>query len=217
MRSGQFVAFAFCTAFSVSTSATTLKLHQDIELIAIDGQKVSSSLLKGADSLELDNDQHQLLFRVVKSLTPSGDERKTYTSPALLATFNMLNLDTVTIQLPPLDTPSARELFERDSNFQLLDLHHSQINARVDKLELSNDDIANRLESILAQYNATNRAASVAAFASGQPKTKKWPDNASSNTQDGIEPFMILKYWFRQADKETQERFIKWAKEREDQ
>lgn len=215
MKLGQPAALLFFALLNASAAATTLKLPQDIELIAVDGQKVSSSLLKGADSLELDNDQHQLLFRVVKVINTAGSDKKTYTSPSLLAAFNMQHLDAVIIQLPPLDTPMARERFNHEAHYQLLDHRQTPIDARVDTLALTDDDIANRLESILAQYNTANKAASVAAFATPTPHEKSWPDNSSATPQDGIDPFLILKYWFRQADKKTQERFLEWAKERD--
>ncbi|MCW2474331.1 DUF2057 family protein [Candidatus Symbiopectobacterium sp. NZEC151] len=205
----------FFVTSSMVSAATTLKLHQDIELLAVDGQKVSSSLLKGADSLELDNGQHQLLFRVVKIISVSGSEKRTYSSPLLLAAFNMRNQDVITILLPALDTPKARERFDLDTHYQLVDNHNNPISARVDRLELSNDELAHQLESILAQYNAANKTASVTAFTSPKQNAKTWPDNNAANAQDSIDPFLILKYWFRQADKDTQDRFLKWAKEKD--
>ncbi|MFA1647530.1 MAG: hypothetical protein ACDS79_19010, partial [Enterobacteriaceae bacterium] len=38
----------------VCASATTLRLSTDIDLLVLDGKRVSSSLLRGADSIELD-------------------------------------------------------------------------------------------------------------------------------------------------------------------
>lgn len=47
----------------VCVFATTLRLTTDIDLLVLDGKKVSSSLLRGADSIELDNGPHQVVFR----------------------------------------------------------------------------------------------------------------------------------------------------------
>lgn len=52
----------------VSVFATTLRLSTDVDLLVLDGKKVSSSLLRGADSIELDNGPHQLVFRVEKTI-----------------------------------------------------------------------------------------------------------------------------------------------------
>lgn len=46
----------------VSVFATTLRLSTDVDLLVLDGKKVSSSLLRGADSIELDNGPSQLVF-----------------------------------------------------------------------------------------------------------------------------------------------------------
>ncbi|MBG6246595.1 hypothetical protein CS369_21110 [Candidatus Symbiopectobacterium sp. 'North America'] len=215
MKLYRVLVLLFFVTSSITSAATTLKLHQDIELLAVDGQKVSSSLLKDADSLELDNGQHQLLFRVVKIISASGGEKRTYSSPLLLAAFNMRNQDVITIQLPVLDTPKARERFDLDAHYQLVDNHNNPISARLDRLELSNNELTHQLKPILAQYNAANKNASVTAFTSPKQSAKTWPENNADNAQDSIDPFLILKYWFRQADKDTQDRFMKWAKEKD--
>ena len=39
----------------VTVFATSLRLSNDIDLLVLDGKKVSSSLLRGAESIELEN------------------------------------------------------------------------------------------------------------------------------------------------------------------
>ena len=65
----------------VSVFATTLRLSTDVDLLVLDGKKVSSSLLRGADSIELDNGPHQLVFRVEKTIHLSNSEERLYISP----------------------------------------------------------------------------------------------------------------------------------------
>ena len=60
----------------VSVFATTLRLSTDVDLLVLDGKKVSSSLLRGADSIELDNGPHQLVFRVEKTIHLSNSEER---------------------------------------------------------------------------------------------------------------------------------------------
>ena len=67
----------------VCVFATTLRLSTDIDLLVLDGKKVSSSLLRGADSIELDNGPHQLVFRVEKSIGLANHEQRMYISPPL--------------------------------------------------------------------------------------------------------------------------------------
>ncbi len=58
----------------VSVFATTLRRSTDVDLLVLDGKKVSSSLLRGADSIELDHGPHQLVFRVEKTIHLSNSE-----------------------------------------------------------------------------------------------------------------------------------------------
>lgn len=65
MRTGLTMTMIFCL-LPVTVVATTLRLSTDIDLLVLDGKKVSSLLLRGAESIELDNGPHQLVFRVEK-------------------------------------------------------------------------------------------------------------------------------------------------------
>ena len=66
MKFGLMVAGLLSISISMPAVATTLKLSPDIDLLVVDGKKMTGALLKGADSLELDGGQHQLLFKVAK-------------------------------------------------------------------------------------------------------------------------------------------------------
>ncbi|CAI6160633.1 hypothetical protein DJICPGNB_02610 [Escherichia coli] len=62
------MAIPITLCLPVSVFATTLRLSTDVDLLVLDGKKVSSSLQRGADSIELDNGPHQLVFRVEKTI-----------------------------------------------------------------------------------------------------------------------------------------------------
>lgn len=65
MKTGALATFlALC--LPVTVFATTLRLSNEVDLLVLDGKKVSSSLLRGAESIELENGPHQLVFRVEK-------------------------------------------------------------------------------------------------------------------------------------------------------
>lgn len=71
----------FALLMPVCVFATTLRLSTDIDLLVLDGKKVSSSLLRGADSIELDNGPHQIVFRVEKTIRLGNHEERVYISP----------------------------------------------------------------------------------------------------------------------------------------
>lgn len=61
MKTGALATFlALC--LPVTVFATTLRLSNEVDLLVLDGKKVSSSLLRGAESIELENGPHQLVF-----------------------------------------------------------------------------------------------------------------------------------------------------------
>ncbi|SUG78577.1 UPF0319 protein YccT precursor [Salmonella enterica subsp. enterica] len=54
MKTGALTTFlALC--LPVTVFATTLRLSNEVDLLVLDGKKVSSSLLRGAESIELEN------------------------------------------------------------------------------------------------------------------------------------------------------------------
>ncbi|HBI11169.1 MAG TPA: hypothetical protein DDY57_13710, partial [Franconibacter pulveris] len=88
MRFGLIAAFLFTVWIPASGYATTLHLSGDVDLLVLDGKKVSGSLLRGADSLELDNGPHQLVFRLEKTVHTSSHEQRLWISPALIVSFD---------------------------------------------------------------------------------------------------------------------------------
>ena len=74
-------------SISMPAAATTLKLSPDIDLLVVDG-KNDRFVVKGADSLELDGGQHQLLFKVTDQNVRAGQHTQAYASLPLVASFN---------------------------------------------------------------------------------------------------------------------------------
>lgn len=58
---------------------------------------MSSSLLRGADSIELDNGPHQLVLRVEKTIGLANHEQRMYISAPLIVSFNTQRVSQVNI------------------------------------------------------------------------------------------------------------------------
>lgn len=71
-----------CPVFAGNRFATSLRLSNDIDLLVLDGKKVSSSLLRGAESIELENGRHQLVFRVENHSPVQPRRTSVYFAPA---------------------------------------------------------------------------------------------------------------------------------------
>lgn len=152
---------------SISTlaTATTLKLSLDIDLLAVDGKKMTGSLLKGADGLELDSGQHQLLFKVNKSIRSDQQKQVLYVSLPIIATFNTQNISTVAIELPHIENDRDAQHFDTTLNYQVIDAKGSNLPIKHDVLHLAKVSASTDMEKVMSDYNCQDHPASVLAFA----------------------------------------------------
>ncbi|ORM74936.1 hypothetical protein HA48_01755 [Pantoea wallisii] len=188
---------------SASCHAITLKLDPQIDLLVLDGRKISGSLLKGADSLELERGQHQFLFRVEKA----GADASHFQSVPMIVTFSA-DAHSVAIRLPALNSRRERTHFDRSLNFQLIDEHGNEIASIRDRLP---PDDSSDVEQAMVKYNRTAQVASVPRFAL---QTGHIPDtslNLDFAWQDASD-LPALQRWFQRFDAATRLRFISWMK-----
>ncbi len=217
MKFGLVVAGLLGLALSVSAAATTLKLSPDIDLMVIDGKKMTGSLLKGADSLELDGGQHQLLFRVTKSVRKDPRTQVPYTSAPLIVVFNSQNVSMVTIALPRIENERDSQHFDAAMDYKIIDNNGKALVVKNDVLPVKALPDDSDLEKIIADYNGQNRKASVPALAHLRASTVAAPQGAKTASPKIITlkgenvPEQMLQYWFLRADPQTQERFVGWA------
>lgn len=197
--------------------ATTLRLSTDIDLLVLDGKKVSSSLLRGAESIELDNGPHQVVFRVEKTIHVASHEQRVYISPPLVASFNTQRVSQVNFSLPRLETEKESQIFDAAPRIALLDGDAMPIPVKLDILAISNTPKGVNYEYDTERYNKAGLSASVPQFAtqmaddstllSGVSELDMPPSQSQTLTEQR------LKYWFAQADPQTRNRFMQWAKE----
>ncbi|MBL0910242.1 DUF2057 family protein [Pectobacterium carotovorum] len=154
-------------------AATTLKLDQKINLLMVDGQKMSGSLLKGADSLELGSGQHQILFKVVDTVDAQTGAPATYFPSTFIVTFNTEKVASVSFKLPPLQTLQDRKNFTTQPEYQLLDEKNRAIPVRTDAIAIADSELLD-IERKMSEYNAAANGASVAGFATALNESVSW-------------------------------------------
>ncbi|AEN64212.1 UPF0319 protein yccT [Enterobacter soli] len=201
----------------VCVFATTLRLSTDIDLLVLDGKKVSSSLLRGADSIELDNGQHQVVFRVEKTIRVANHEQRMYISPPLVVSFNTQRISQVNFNLPRLETEKEAQAFESGPRLELLDGDAMPIPVKLDILALTKTPKGIDYEADTEVYNKAGKRASLPQFAtmmaddstllSGVSELDVIPPQSQTLTEQR------LKFWFQQADPDTRARFLQWAKQ----
>ncbi|CCP02798.1 UPF0319 protein yccT precursor [Erwinia amylovora Ea644] len=188
---------------AANLQATTLKLSADIDLLVLDGRKISGSLLKGADGLELERGEHQLLFRVEKTVNNHPGDPVSWTSAPQVATF-AAGTTSVHIKLPVLQTLREAKRFDNMPQFTLNDEHGAEVVTKRDHLRLKEHDSC---EQAMRIYNLANKVASVPRFATPLPvgaQTGHLPDMASS-----FQPAQpVLRKWFLQVDSATRQHLI---------
>lgn len=149
----------------VCVFATTLRLSTDIDLLVLDGKKVSSSLLRGADSIELDNGPHQVVFRVEKTIRLADNEQQVYISPPLVVSFNTQRISQVNFRLPRLETEKESLAFDASPRIELVDGDSMPIPVKLDILALTKRSKGTDYEADTETYNRASRRASLPQFA----------------------------------------------------
>lgn len=214
MKTGT-VTLMIALCLPVTVFATTLRLSTDIDLLVLDGKKVSSSLLRGADSIELDNGPHQLVFRVEKTIRLSSHEEQLYISAPLVISFDTQRVGQVNFHLPRLESDREASHFDAAPRLELLDGDAMPIPVQLDILAITSKTKVIDFEAETERYNKSAKRASLPQFAtmmaddstllSGVSELDTIPPQSQTLTEQR------LKYWFRQADPQTRNSFLQWA------
>ena len=183
----------------------------------LDGKRVSGSFLRGADSIELDNGPHQVVFRVEKNLVTASRDRRLYVSPPLIMTFDTRNITQVNFSLPRIETEKESDQFDASPRVQLLDGTAAPIPARLDVLAVDRNAKTIDYEWETERYNKTNNKASApefitmmaddSALLSGPSELDRPVAHSQTLTEQR------LKHWYLEADNDTRTRFLEWVKQ----
>ncbi|WP_313609959.1 curli synthesis inhibitor [Atlantibacter hermannii] len=214
---GIFAAAMLAALLPITAAATTLHLSGDIDLLVLDGKRVSGSFLRGADSIELDNGPHQVVFRVEKNLVTASRDRRIYVSPPLVMTFDTRNITQVNFSLPRIETEKESDQFDASPRVQLLDGTAAPIPARLDVLAVDRNAKTIDYEWETERYNKTNNKASApefitmmaddSALLSGPSELDRPVAHSQTLTEQR------LKHWYLEADNDTRTRFLEWVKQ----
>ncbi|MCM2443998.1 DUF2057 family protein [Rahnella aceris] len=194
----------------VSASATSLKLSPDVDVLVIDGKQMSGAILKGADSLELDGGQHQILFQVSKNVRSVAQQAPIiYHSPALIVTFNAKSNRSVSFVLPKLSNDNETTQFSQQMNYQLIDEQGRQIPTQRDVLNMFNPGHTADAEKLMMTYNLSGARAAVPSFAKGSTDKKS---ALATDATSQISIVYLHPLWTRLAANAGFERLLLWLK-----
>ncbi|HHE9970063.1 TPA: DUF2057 domain-containing protein [Haemophilus influenzae 10810] len=205
-----------CT--STATFAGMVSTSSNLEFLAIDGQKASKSLGKAKTFTVDDTQNHQVVVRL-NEIVGSGSNQSLFESNPVIVTFQG-NAEDLVISAPVIRNLDSGDKFNQMPNITVKTKSGNAISAKVDVLKQEGLFPSANVLNDLAEYNASGAAASVSAFAattSANSMVAVPAGNAKANkgkvvVQGENVAEQQLQYWFQQADKETQTRFLKWAK-----
>lgn len=211
MKLGQItIALAALLAGSASF-AGTISGSSNVEFLAFDGQKVKKSTALQAN----ENQTHQVVVEV-STIYRAGNDDVFFESDPIVLSFKG-SQENLTISAPKLASESDVSKFKKSPQFTLKTASGNTIEYKQDYLKGSGGFLpnANVVEN-LANYNAGDNVAAVKSLASvSMPAVVATSDKAAKGkvvVQGENVAEQQLQYWFQQADKETQKRFLDWAK-----
>ena len=204
---------------STATFAGMVSTSSNLELLAIDGQKASKSLAKDAKTFAVNDTQyHQVVVRL-SEIIGSGSSQTLFESNPVIVTFQGSTEDLV-ISAPVIRSRSESDKFNEMPSIIVKTKSGNTLSTKVDVLKQEGLFPSANVVNDLAEYNASGATASVSAFAAttaASPMVATPASNAKANkgkvvVQGENVAEQQLQYWFQQADKETQTRFLNWAK-----
>lgn len=206
------LALAFISLIAVNSAfAGTVTGSSNVSFLAFDGQKFNK---KSPPQIN-DEKLHQVVL-TVSTIYQAGSDSNFFESSPIILTFNG-NPENIQILAPNLRTRYDVEKFKENPTFTIKTLSGKSLEYKKDFLNgegfMPNANILGNLtnyntgEGIAAvKQFATVQMASVLPMQNGQvTKGKVMVQGENISEQQ-------LQYWFQQADKETQKRFLDWAK-----
>ena len=216
MKLCQFALGVVAFAVSASSLAGTVTTSSNLEFLAINGQKASKSLLKEKKSFNAEADQTQQVVVRLGEIVGTGSSQALFESNPIIVTFQSPADDDVVVSAEKIRSQEDGEKFNAQPQITVKTKSGNVIDAKVDTLKQEGLFPSANIVNDLAEYNASNAPAAVSALAA--PAVGMMPA-ASGKAAKGkvvVQGENVaeqqLQYWFQQADKETQTRFLNWAK-----
>ncbi|WP_032092744.1 MULTISPECIES: curli polymerization inhibitor CsgI-related protein [Pasteurellaceae] len=200
---------------STASFAGVVSSSSNVDFLAIDGQKASKSLLKSAKSFNVNDTQtHQVVVRV-SEVVKAGSDRSLFESNPVIVTFQG-SAEDIVISAPRIETERDAAAFNQKPEIMVKTVSGKAISNKQDTLKQEGFLPGANLIENLSEYNASGATASVPSLATsaipaavpGFAKAQK----GKVVVQGENVAEQQLQYWFQQADKDTQARFLDWAK-----
>lgn len=214
MKLCKFALGVVALAVSTSSLAGMVTTSSNLEFLAINGQKASKSLLKEKKSFNADANQTQQVVVRLGEIVGTGSSQALFESNPVIVTFQ--SPDDVVVSAEKIRSQEDGEKFNAQPQITVKTKSGNVIDAKVDTLKQEGLFPSANIVNDLAEYNASNAPAAVSALAAPvvgmMPAASGKAAKGKVVVQGENVAEQQLQYWFQQADKETQTRFLNWAK-----
>lgn len=202
MKLGKIALAISALMFGATAFAGTITGSSNITFLAFDGQKVR----KNTNFQVNDTKPHQVVVEV-SSIYQTGSDSAFFESQPIILTFEGSSED-IKITAPNLRSDIDVTKFKKSPSFKIETVSGKTLPYKQDYLKGEGFVPNSRVESNLAKYNAGKGVAAVPAFANAVLEAKGQMVVETKNIKE--EQLQLL---FSKADKETQKRFLEWAKQ----
>ena len=218
----RFAALAATFLASTASFAGVVTGSSNIDFLAIDGQKPAKSMLKENHAFNVnDTQKHQVVVRV-SEIIQSGSDRVLFESDPIVVAFQGTP-DDIVISAPRLQNERDVNAFKQAPIISVKTPSGRDVANQQEYLKQEGFFPSMNLIKDLNEYNASGAPASLPSLATittsaatavvvGGPAATGKVNKGKVTLQGENVAEQMLQYWYQQADKETQARFIDWAK-----
>lgn len=210
MKLAQLALAMAAVAVAGSAVAGTVTGSSNVNFLAFDGQK-----LKKKSTIQInDTKPHQVVVEV-SSIYQSGSDNNFFESSPIVIAFDGSQED-IQVLAPNLRSAYDVEKFKENPTFTIKTASGKQLDYKKDYLKGEGFMPNANIEGNLATYNAGEGVAAVKGLSVPMAAMMAVPNGKAAKGKVMVQGENIaeqqLQYWFQQADKETQKRFLDWAK-----
>lgn len=193
--------------FAASASAkVSIEVPSNVDMLVVDGAKPheTGSFLSATKTIELEDGQHQILFRY-EPVFSEGQERYSTESDPIVATFTATN-ESLSFQLPKYRDIKDAEKNIKSMQWSLTDESGNAVSVKQDKLIKEGMQIGRNFRDEIDEYNRSGRIASVGVVQPEINYTSAPAPAPAAKPRDNTAEQM-LHFWYNKADAQTRSRF----------
>ncbi|WP_200182550.1 YccT family protein [Ectothiorhodospira mobilis] len=198
---------------STAIADVTLMLGECLRAHVVNGQAMSLSV---GDTITLADGEHQLVVNCTRDIGRTREDSFPETSDAFVLRFVASEAE-LHLQAPAIRTKRELQIFNRDAEFQLTDENGQPVPFDAAVLEKEGFHLFRDYQRELEEFNRTSSSNAVhvslpgTTTAAGE-EAESVPDFSGVESVNQETVRQMLRYWYRQANKNTRKEWKNWIR-----